>query len=222
MGGKTEHRANFPWLYQRSPGGEYHMTRYIVMRLWQGLITIFVLATIVFVLARLIGNPVDLMLPADATLQDRALMIHHLGLDRPVHVQYAEFMWGVMRGDVGTSIKFSRPVAELFFQFFPNTLRLAAVAISIAVVFGFALGIASGTNRDSLIDQFARLVSVVGMSAPSFWVGLMLMLLFAVRLGLVPVARMGGADSYILPAFTLSFFTLAGTARLVRSSMIDV
>jgi len=198
------------------------MTRYIVMRLVQGIITLFVLATLVFVLARLIGNPVDMLLPSDATLAEREFAIHRLGLDRPYYVQYGEFMGGLLRGDVGDSIKFSQPVAELFFQRFPNTLKLATVVITIAMVLGFALGMVSATHRESLVDHFSRAVSVIGMSAPAFWVGLVLMLVFAVRLDLLPVARMGGPESYILPGFTWSLFTLSGTARLVRSSMIDV
>lgn len=198
------------------------MTRYIVTRLLQGLLTIFILASLVFVFARLIGNPVDLMLPSEATLIQREWMIHQLGLDRPYYVQYSEFVWDLLRGDVGFSFKFNMPVAELFFQYFPNTIRLAAVAITIAMVFGFTLGMVSGTHRGSPVDYLCRAISVIGQSAPSFWLGLVLMLIFAVRLDLLPIARMGGLDSYILPGFTLSFFLLAGTARLIRSSMVDV
>jgi peptide/nickel transport system permease protein len=192
------------------------------MRLGQGVVSLFVLGTLVFVLARLIGNPVDMMLPTETTLADREWMINKLGLDRPYYVQYGEFMWGLLRGDLGESIKFGKPVTELFLTFLPNTFRLGAVAITMAMVFGFSLGMLSAIHRGSAIDHAARAISVIGMSAPAFWVGLMLMLVFAVRLGLVPVARMGGLDSYILPGFTLSLFTLAGTARLVRSTMVEV
>src|SRR5262245_13935114 len=103
------------------------MMRYILIRLLQGVVTLFFLATLVFVLARLIGNPVDMLLSADATLAEREFMIHKLGLDRPYHVQYAEFIGGLLRGDVGSSLKFNLPITELFFQFFPNTVRLAVV-----------------------------------------------------------------------------------------------
>jgi ABC-type dipeptide/oligopeptide/nickel transport system permease component len=192
------------------------------MRLGQGIVTLFVLATLVFLLARIIGSPVDMMVSPDATLAEREAMIHKLGLDRPLEVQYGEYMRGLLSGDVGDSLKFGRPVSELFFQRFPNTVRLAAIAMAMAIGFGFTLGMVSGTRRGSPIDHFSRAVSVIGMSAPAFWVGLMLMLVFAVRLGLVPVARLGGPESYILPAFTLSFGTLAGIARLVRSSMVEV
>jgi peptide/nickel transport system permease protein len=198
------------------------MSRYIIVRALQGVLTLFALVTLVFMLARLIGNPVDRLLPPDATSEEREYLIHELGLDRPAYVQYAEYMGDVLRGDLGDSLKFKQPVAQLFLQFFPNTVRLATVAILIALVFGFALGMVSATHQGSLIDHISRAVSVIGMSAPAFWVGLMLMLIFAVRLGLVPVARMEGSTAYILPAFTLSFPTLAGIARLVRSSMVEV
>ena len=171
------------------------MSRYIGMRLVEGIITLFVLATLVFVLARLIGKPVDMMLPDDATPAQSEAMINKLGLDRPYLVQYGEFMWGLVRGDAGQSIKFRAPVAELFFQRFPNTLRLATVALTIAMVFGFTLGMVSGTHRGAHIDRLAGAVSVIGMSAPAFWVGLMLIVVLAVRLDLLPVARMEGPAS---------------------------
>ncbi len=198
------------------------MSRFILIRLGQGILALFVLFTIVFALARLIGNPVDTMLPSDATEAERNYLIHQLGLDKPWYVQYGEFMGGLFRGDLGESIKFNSPVTGLFMSRFPNTLSLAAVALTIAMVFGFSLGMLSGTHKGSIIDYFSRFVSVIGMSAPAFWVGLMLMLIFAYRLNILPVARMDGFSSYILPGFSLSFFTLAGIARLVRSGMIDV
>jgi peptide/nickel transport system permease protein len=104
------------------------------------IITLLVLATIIFLLARVIGNPVDVMLSAEATPAERELAIHKLGLDRPLYVQYAEFMRGLLRGDVGESLRFNQPVVEMFFARFPNTLRLAIFAFTIAIVFGFALG----------------------------------------------------------------------------------
>jgi peptide/nickel transport system permease protein len=196
--------------------------RFIADRLLQGLVTLLVLATAVFFLARIIGNPVDSLLPADATLADRQVMIHSLGLDQPIYVQYWTFIGGLLRGDLGTSIHYNVPVAALFFQRFPNTVALALVAFVFALVVGLVVGVISATHKNSLIDRVLRVVSVIGMSAPSFWIGLMLILFFSVRLRVLPVAQMGGPASYVLPAFTLSLFFLAGTSRLVRSSMIEV
>jgi len=198
------------------------MARYARIRFFQGIITLLILATIVFILARLIGSPIDMLLPPDATLEQRQHIIQKLGLDQPLYVQYGKFIGDLLRGDLGDSFIFGKPVVELFLKRFPNTLRLAIVSVTIAMVFGLQLGVLSGTHRGSLIDRFSRVVSVIGMSAPSFWVGLMLMLIFAVQLRVLPVARMGGPDSYILPGLTWSFLLLAGTARLVRSSMIEV
>jgi peptide/nickel transport system permease protein len=198
------------------------MTRYIMTRFWQGLVTLFVLVTAVFLLARVIGTPVDLLLPPDYSPAERAAMIHRLGLDQPVYIQYAQYMSGLLTGDFGTSIATKKPVLDMFLQALPNTLRLAAVTIVIALVFGFVAGVISGTHRGSLIDQLLGAVAVIGVSAPAFWIGLILILVFAVHLNLLPVARMGGPESYLLPAVTWSLFMLAGTTRLVRSSMIDV
>ncbi len=198
------------------------MARYIFTRVIEGLITLYALVTAVFFLARLIGNPVDSLLGADATVEDKLELMHRLGLDRPLYEQYATYMWGLLHGNLGDSLKFGRPVTELFFQYFPNTVALTIVALIIAIVIGFALGMLSATRRGKIVDHLSQAISVLGMSAPSFWIGLMLIILFAVYLGILPVARMEGPASYVLPAFSLSFVTLAGTARLVRSSMIDV
>ncbi len=191
-------------------------------RAWQGIVALIVLATLVFVLARIIGNPVDMMLGPSASLQDAKELTHKLGLDQPYYVQYGQFMWGLLRGDVGASIKFREPVTRLFFQFFPNTLKLALVTFTIGIMLGFALGMLSATSKGGALDRCARVLSVIGMSAPAFWIGLMLMLVFAVYLRLLPPARMEGPASYVLPALTWSFYLLAGTARLVRSSMLSV
>lgn len=198
------------------------MTGQIIKRLLQGIVTLFVLASAVFVLARIIGNPVDMMLPAEATAGDREAMIHRLGLDQPYYVQYWHYLVGLLHGDLGDSIKFSQPVLRLFLQSFPNTVNLALVAMAIALVIGFAFGIVAAVYRGTFIDNLTRVLSVFGMSVPAFWAGLMLMLIFSVKLRLLPVARIEGPQSYVLPAVTWSLFLLAGIARLVRSSMIEV
>jgi ABC-type dipeptide/oligopeptide/nickel transport system permease component len=197
------------------------MARYVVSRIGQGIITFMILASLVFLLARLIGNPVDLMLSESATEKEREFLTHQLGLDRPLHIQYAAYMGELVKGNAGVSFRFSAPVMVLFSQRFPNTLKLAAVAMTIALLFGSVLGVFSATRRNTLVDHFCRVLSVAGISAPSFWVGLMLIFVLAVHFRLLPVARMGGISHYVLPGLTLSFFTLAGIARLTRSSMIE-
>jgi ABC-type dipeptide/oligopeptide/nickel transport system permease component len=197
------------------------MARYAVRRFLQGLISLFVLGTIVFCLARLIGNPVDLLLPPDATVANRQQLMEQLGLDRPYPVQYAEFIGATLRGNLGTSIRYKRPVATLFFERLPNSLSLIAFALLIALCIGFPLGVLAGTNQGKLIDRVASAFAVIGISAPSFWVGLVLMEIFAVKLRLLPSARMGGIEYYILPGVTLALMVVPGMVRLLRSGMID-
>lgn len=197
------------------------MKRYIFRRFIQTLISLLILATVIFVLARVSGNPVDLMLPQYASEEDREHMIKQLGLDRPYHIQFYEFITSALRGDMGNSIRFGRPTTELFMERLPNTLRLSGVALLFAFGIGIPLGILAGSKRGTQADSFARGVAVIGIAAPSFWVGLVLMNIFAVHLGLLPAARMGGIEHYILPGFSLSLFALAGTTRLLRSSVIE-
>jgi peptide/nickel transport system permease protein len=196
--------------------------RYILSRVAQGILTAFVLVTLVFVFARLTGTPVDLLVPAEATPAQREAAIQRLGLDQPLYVQYRRYMGALLTGDFGDSIKFRRPVIGLFLERFPNTIRLSLVALCLATVIGIPLGILSATRRGTVVDDAARGISVVGMSAPDFWVGVMLITVFAVHLGWLPVARLEGPISYVLPAVTMSFAILAGMSRLVRSSLIDV
>lgn len=198
------------------------MVRYIIIRLGHGIVTVLLLATMVFVLSRIVGNPVHLMLPEDATPEMKQALTERLGLDQPYYVQYARYFWDLLRGDLGQSIRYGRPVAKLYLTHFPNTVKLAAVALAIAVLFGLLLGVVSATRRDTFIDHFARMLSVIGMSVPKFWLGLMLALVFSHWLGILPSARMTSPASYILPGFTWSFFILAGISRIVRSSMLEV
>lgn len=198
------------------------MGRFIFRRFLQALLSILVLGVIVFILARVTGNPVDLLLPADATEQDRQYMIKQLGLDRPYHIQFVEFFGNALRGDLGKSIRFGRPTTELFFSRLPNTLRLAGASMLITLLIAIPLGVLAGANRGTRLDNAARVFAVIGIAAPSFWVGLVLMDIFAVRLMWLPAARMGGLDHYILPAFALGFASVAAGTRLLRSSTVDI
>ncbi|MBM2825728.1 MAG: transporter permease [Dehalococcoidales bacterium] len=149
-------------------------------------------------------------------------MIKQLGLDRPYHIQFIEFIGGLLHGDFGKSIRFGRPTTELFWSRLPNTLRLSGLAILLSISMAIPLGVLAGANRGSPLDTWTRVFAVIGIAAPSFWVGLMLMDVFAVRLMWLPAARMGGLDHYILPAFSLAFATLAAGMRLLRSSTVDL
>jgi peptide/nickel transport system permease protein len=197
------------------------MARFIFNRLWQSLISIFILIVIVFILARVTGNPVNTLLPVDATEEQREYMTHELGLDKPYYIQFFDFIGRLVRGDLGDSVKTGKPVINLYFERLPNTLTLVFASVIFAIIIAIPLGVLAGSHRGSWIDHGARFFAVIGIAAPNFWVALVLITIFSVHLGLLPAARISGLSSYILPGFSLSFFALAGMARLLRSSMVE-
>ncbi len=199
------------------------MQRYIFRRLVQGLIAVFLIGIIVFVLARVSGDPLTMMLPLDATQADREHLARALGLDQPYHVQFLKFVAGAVKGDFGKSIKYGRPATELFFERLPNSLRLVTVAYFLALLFGIPLGVAAAVGRGTAVDTLAKAIAVSGMSIPSFLTALLLIELFSVRMGILPVSGFGTRkDSYVLPAVTLAYYHIAGLVRLIRSSMLEV
>ena len=198
------------------------MQRYILRRLLQGIILLCLVATIVFFLGRLTGNPVDLMLPEDATAEDRQAMIRTLGLDGPLSQQFMIFVGHALQGDLGMSIRMRQPAVEAFFDRLPNTLAIIPWALLLAMCVGIPLGVVSALNRGNVIDRIAGGVGVLGIAMPSFWLGVVLIFVFSVELGWLPSGRMGGPSHYVLPVITLGAFLIAGFMRLVRSSMLEV
>jgi peptide/nickel transport system permease protein len=198
------------------------MQRYILRRLLQGALLLVVLALVVFTLARVTGNPADLLLPEDATRDDRAHLLRALGLDRPLPEQLGLFLGGALRGDLGQSIRYRRPAVELFFERLPNTLMLVPLAMAGALVVAIPLGVLAALYRGTLIDRLCNAIAVLGIATPSFWLGIVLIYIFSIKLGWLPSARMGGPEHYILPALTLGAFLVAGMMRLVRSSLLEV
>jgi ABC-type dipeptide/oligopeptide/nickel transport system permease component len=198
------------------------MGRFIVRRLLQGVVLLCLVATIVFFLGRLTGNPVDLMLPEDATPADRLAMIKALGLDGSLYHQFLIFARNALHGDLGMSLRMHQPATEAFFSRLPNTLAIIPWAILLAMAVGIPLGVVAALNRGNIIDRAAGTVAVLGIAMPSFWVGILLIFVFSVELGWLPSGRMGGPEHYILPIITLSAFLIAGFMRLVRSSMLEV
>jgi peptide/nickel transport system permease protein len=188
--------------------------RYIVRRLLQGALLLVILALIVFALARVTGNPADLLLREDATQEDRAHLLKALGLDRPLHEQLIVFLGGAVRGDLGQSIRYRKPAVDVFFERLPNTLTLVPLALFGAVIMAIPLGMLAAVYRGTLLDRAANAVAVLGVATPSFWLG--------IQLGWLPSARMGSPAHYVLPAITLGAFLVAGMTRLVRSSVLEV
>ena len=198
------------------------MARYLIGRLAQTVLSMLVVISIVFVLTRLSGNPVDLLLDANATEQDHAILMRHLGLDRPLPVQYAIYVKNIALGDFGNSVLTRRPVTEHIWERLPATAELGIVAMILSVLIGVPLGMYSAVRRGGPLDTGARVFAVLGQSMPAFWLGLMLILLFGVMLGVLPAGGRGGFQHLILPAFTLGYFTSAAILRLTRSAMLEV
>ena len=200
------------------------MQRYIAGRLVQCLVTLLVISLLVFALARLTGNPLDVMLPIDASAELQEEMSRELGLDQPMYVQYGLFVQRLLYADLGTSIRTKKPVAELIGQRLPNTLKLVFFSTTMALLMALPLGVIAATRKGGFWDVGARTVALFGQSVPTFWAGIVLISIFAVNLDVLPAGRKEGFASYVLPAVTLGLFgfMLAGVVRLLRGSMLDV
>jgi ABC-type dipeptide/oligopeptide/nickel transport system permease component len=198
------------------------MQRYILRRLLQSLVVLLVLTLTVFALARVTGNPADLLLPEDATRDDRQHLLTALGLDRPLHEQLVRFLTGAISGDLGTSIRYRKPAVDVFMERLPNTLTLVPIALLSAVLISIPLGLLAAVYRGTWIDRLSGGIAVLGIATPSFWLGIVLIYIFSIQLGWLPSARMGGPQHYILPTITLAAFLVAGMMRLVRSSVLEV
>jgi peptide/nickel transport system permease protein len=198
------------------------MQRYVCKRIFQSLLTLFVLSMLIFIVCRLTGDPLVLMLPDDASPEDVAQLRTALGLERPLPVQYWRFLKSALQGDFGRSIKGQVPVLDLIKERLPNSLRLALVSLLITVILAFPLGVMAAVKKGTAVDTLANLIAVLGQSLPQFWVGIVLIQVFAVHLRWLPVAGNSSHWHYILPSFTLGWFLVAGIMRLLRSSMLDV
>jgi len=198
------------------------MSRFIFRRLLQGLVLVVLVATVVFFLGRLTGDPVALMLSEDATPEDRANVIRALGLDQPLYTQYYVFAKNALQGDLGVSLRMRQPTIDIFFSRLPNTLLIIPWALLLAMCVGIPLGVVAALNRGRFLDRAAGTVAVLGIAMPSFWLGIVLIFIFSVELGWLPSGRMGGPEHYVLPVITLGAFLTAGFMRLTRSSMLDV
>jgi len=195
--------------------------RYILNRVLQSVIALLILSVVIFGLGRLTGDPVVLLLPPDATQEAEDLLRASLGLDQPLPVQYWLFISNAARLEFGDSLKARRPVTELIKPKVIISLKLGIVAMGITLLMGIPLGVLAAVKRGTPLDTMANMIAVLGQSLPQFWVGIMLIQIFTVRLDLLPASGTGGITHYILPAFTLGWFVAAGIMRLLRSSMLE-
>ena len=199
------------------------MQRYLLKRILQAIITIFLMSIIIFLLGRMSGDPVVLLLGELATKEERELITKDLGLDKPVPVQYLVFLKNALKGDMGESIRGSRqPVLDMIVERIPASFQLAVAAVLISVTIGIPIGIFSAVRRGSIFDTLGRVLAMLGQSMPAFWVGIVLMYIISVQFRWLPTSGYGSFKQIILPAVSLSGISLAGIVRLTRSSMLDV
>jgi ABC-type dipeptide/oligopeptide/nickel transport system permease component len=195
---------------------------YLLRRLWQSLLVIFGVSVVVFLILHLTGDPAALMLPPDATAEDIAKFRHDMGFDDPVAVQYVRFLKGAVRGDFGQSIRHGEPAMGLVVERLPATFELAGAGLVIALALAIPAGIVSAVRRNTSIDYISTVVALLGQAMPTFWLGIMLILVFSVRLNWLPSSGRGDVEHLILPAITLGLFTTARITRLTRSGMLEV
>ena len=198
------------------------MIRYILKRIFQAIICLVGVTIIIFLLTHLSGDPVLLMVSPEATQEDIEVMRKTLGLDKPLYEQYGIFISKAIRGDFGKSLRWDRSNIELFFERFPNTLLLATSAIVFAVLAGIPIGIISAVKLGKWFDHIGKVFAFLGQAMPVFWLGVMLILLFAIRLQVLPTSGMGSWKNLVMPTFTLGWYVTASLTRISRSSMLDV
>ena len=198
------------------------MPKYVLTRLGEALIAIWGLLTLVFVAARLTGDPAVLMLPIGATDADLDEFRHALGLDLPLWEQYVGFLSDAVRGNFGESLLHQRPAMDVVLERFPATIQLSLVALVMGMVIGVIAGFVAALKRGTLLELVAMTTALLGQATPIFWLGIILILVFAVQLGWLPAGGRGTFAHLVLPAITLATFTSASIARLLRSSMIEI
>lgn len=198
------------------------MRTYLLKRAIRMALVVWLVTLAVFVMLRFSGDPASVMLPFDATPEIREAFRREMGLDRPLHVQYAVFLARTLRGDFGSSVRYRQPVSTLIGERLPATLLLTAAGIGLTLLLGVPLGVIQATRRGSVLDRIGTGVAVIVFSMPGFWLGMMLITVFAVRLRWLPSSGIGSWQHLMLPAFTVASALLAYTSLLVRDGMADV
>ena len=198
------------------------MRRYIIRRAGYAVLSLFLLSVTIFFFVRVTGDPAALLVEPGASPGDIAAIHHQFGLDRPYLVQYWLFMKSLFEGDLGQSFYYQTPVMGLYMSRLPNSLELAAVAMLFSLALGIPAGILAAVQVGRFWDQAGKLFTLLGLSMPSFWIGLLMILLFSVYLGWLPSSGAGTPLHLIMPAFALGWYFAAAHMRLTRSSMLEV
>ena len=198
------------------------MGRFLLRRLGQGAISILGASLIIFVISRLSGDPVALLVPADAPQSLIAEIRSRFGLDLPLWQQYLIFLGRALTGDFGNSYRWQMPALKLILDRLPATVELALCGLVFSVMIALPTGVLSAVHRGGWIDRIGRVFAMLGQAMPAFWVGLLLILVFAIRLNWLPAFGHGSAVHVILPAIALGWYPVAAQTRVVRSAMLDV
>lgn len=198
------------------------MIKYIVRRLLWAVMVLVGVSVATFLLVHLTGDPTALYIGMESRQQDYEILRHAMGFDRPLHEQYWRFFSGAIRGDFGLSLRHQMPTLPLVLEKLPATVQLTLAAMAFAVAIALPLGIFSALKKDSLLDTVCMIVALSGQCIPTFWLGIMLIVIFAVQLHLFPAYGRTDWRSLILPSLTLGAWAMARTARLTRSSMLEV
>ena len=198
------------------------MGKYILQRFFHGVLVLLGVSIVVFLLMHLSGDPVAVLLPLDTPLQDVEIFRHKMGFDRPLPVQYLYFLSRAVRGDFGYSYHYRTDAMSLVLERMPATIKLTVAALFVSLASSLPAGIVAALNKGSLLDVLVRVFVLVGQAVPVFWLALILIMVFAVRLRWLPASGSQGWQSLILPAITAGSFSVATVTRLLRSSLLEV
>lgn len=197
------------------------MGAFVARRLLESATVLLGVSFLAFAVLFLSGDPTYLMIPENYTRQQIAEFRHQMGFDRPWYVQYGEFLGRAVRGDFGASLRSQLPALPLVIERMPATLELAVVAMLLSLAVALPVGVVAATHRRTLVDTTSMVAGLVGQSAPGFWIGLVLILVFGVELRWLPVSGRGGLSHLVLPGVTLAMYSMGRNARVVRASMLD-
>ena len=198
------------------------MKQFVIRRIGYCLLSLFLLSLTIFFFVRVTGDPATLLVEPGASPEDIAAIHHQFGLDRPLIVQYGLFMASVLTGDLGQSFYYRTPVLELYWSRLPYSVMLALAAMTFSLVIGIPSGILAAVRVGRFWDSAGKVFALLGLSLPSFWVGLVMILVFSVYLGWLPSSGAGTPLHLIMPAFALGWYFAASHMRLTRSSMLEV
>jgi ABC-type dipeptide/oligopeptide/nickel transport system permease component len=198
------------------------MQRYLLNRLAQSIFLLFGVLVIVFFLIRLTGDPASLMVPKEAPAEQKEAFREAMGFNRPLHIQFFDYAFGMLQGDFGDSLRFRKSSLELILSRLPATFYLATAALLFAVVIAIPIGIIGGSNPGSALDSIGRALGLLGQTIPNFWLALILILIFAVNLGWFPSFGRDTPSSVVLPAIALGFASMGQLVRLTRSSVLEI